>query len=141
MHSRACVRTFWRNLLPPRLSKRDDGDKTYEDGNNSSYETYISTSTRIKGATLPKTVVFTAIGVKTSDIIERACTLLWLRAWSSSLLDGTGTQIHCCVPDRPILPSLGSEDNANGPPLTATRVEHAKQIAWFCSRHLRPRLI
>jgi len=76
-----------------------------------------------------------------SDIIERACTLLRLTAWSSSPLDGIGPQIHCCVPDSPILLSLGSEDNTNWPPLTAAQVEHAKQIAWFCGRHLRPRLI
>jgi hypothetical protein len=135
--------SLFRDVLekPPRLGTRDDSDKTHEDKNDSSYETHISTSTRIQGTTTPKTVVFTEIGVKTSDIVERDSTLLCGRAWSSSPLDGTGPQIHCCVPDSPILPSLGSAGNTNGPPLTATPDEHAKQTAWFCSRNLRPRLI
>ena len=127
MHSRACDATFWRNLLlPPRLSKRYDGDKTYEDKNNSSYETYISTYTRIQGATPPKTVVFTAIGVTTPDIVETDCILLCLRVWSSSPLVGTRPLIHYCVPNSPPLPSLGSEGNTNGPPLSATQAEHTK---------------
>jgi hypothetical protein len=106
-----------------------------------SHEECVCTSTRIQGATPPKIGVFTAIGVKTKIPAGRDCTPLCLKACSSSLLDGTGPQFHCSVTDSPPLPSLGSDGNTNGTTLTATLVGHEKQIAWFCSRHIRPRLI